>query len=105
MQESYFQARKYNIKAEILGQDHGEGDEKDKHSNKSNAKQHTPRKAAISKLTLSKMLIEEEKSTTSSKLIRSKSGFLNPLKPITVHNPEINIIVEPVDVSVVSPLP
>jgi hypothetical protein len=103
MQESYFQARKFNIKDELLGQDfEDDNKEKDKISQKSNIA-NTPRKAAISKLTLSKMLKDdEEKSAISSKLPRSKSGFINSIKPMTLHLGDTNIHVEQLDTFVVS---
>lgn len=101
MQESYFQARKINIKDELLGQE-VEEDSKDKEkvSQKSNIG-NTPRKAAISKLTLSKMLKDdEEKSAISSKLPRSKSGFINAVKPMTLHLGDTSIHVEQLDIIV-----
>lgn len=76
MQEAYFKARKMKVQDELYGNDVDDS----KMSAKANSVSATPAKPNKSKQTLMKILEEDKGSSSSSKLPRSKSGFLMPYK-------------------------
>lgn len=77
MQEAYFKARKMKIQDELYGNDPDES----KASVKDNTEVVVPARQNKSKQTLMKILEEDKGSSTStSKLPRSKSGYLMPYK-------------------------
>lgn len=86
MQEAYFRARKTNVEDELFGDENSQP-KVSVRGDSVNAPETTPKKPNKSKQTLLKILEEEKGSTTSSKLPRSKSGFLMPYKSVSF-NPE-----------------
>lgn len=86
MQESYFKARKFNLEQDLFG---SPDSLPDNDSNKEESQyDKANRKVNKSKHALMKILEEDRNSSSSSKLPRSKSGYIHKPYPRITNIPE-----------------